>query len=153
MVEMEKSSVELSSRLCSTSIFSKFGSEKEKEGELRGEQKKQQRGSDGARGRAGSHCFTFIHFRKMCENTIVLRLQQPGAYKPMSERKAVKLHFTQSALTHYPIDQLYNALFYKRFSCEGNWSFQCASHCIKRGDKLGSSHCPYVPSFSAGWWG
>lgn len=40
--------------------------------------------------------------------------------------KAVKLCFTQSAQTHYPIEPLHNSLSYKLFFCEGNWSFQCA---------------------------
>lgn len=44
----------------------------------------------------------------------------------LCQREAVKLYFTQSTLTHYPIEQLYNALGYKLFSCEGNWLFQCA---------------------------
>lgn len=44
----------------------------------------------------------------------------------LCQSEAVKLYFTQSTLTHYPIEQLYNALGYKLFSCEGNWLFQCA---------------------------
>lgn len=50
----------------------------------------------------------------------------------LCQRKAVKLYFTQSTLTHYPIEQLYNALGYKLFSCERNWLFQSAKNCIKR---------------------
>ena len=117
-----KKSAQSSSRLCSRSIFSKFKRERKTR---KGENKREKLGETGWGKEEWDSRLTLLYLHsleKMWKNTIVLRLQQPTAYKPMSERKAVKLHFTQSTLTHYPIDQLYTTLFYKRLSCEGNWS-------------------------------
>lgn len=104
------------SRLCSTVTVSKLKRENKrkrrggKESRRRG-RREIQRGGNRTRNEERDSRLTLLYFhslQKMWENTI--RLQQPTAYKPMLERKAVKLYFTQSTLTHYPIDQLYNAL-------------------------------------------
>lgn len=96
-------------------------------GRERGRGREGATGQEGKKGSADLLSFSSENWR----NTIALRLQQPTAYKPMSEESCQTVLHT-STLTHYPIDQLYNAPCYKLFSCEGNWLFQCLSYCIKK---------------------
>lgn len=72
------------------------------------------------------------------KHTMVLQLLPAP---PHWRSKAVKICFTQSARTHYPIEPLHNSPSYKLFSCEGNCSVQCAKNWIRRKRSSGSSHC------------
>ena len=73
----------------------------------------------------------FIHFWKCKKNTIALRLQQPTAYKPMSEESCQTVFHTESSdpLSQRPAVQcsaLQTVLLWM------NWLFQYASNSIKR---------------------
>lgn len=107
---------------------------KHKEGDERKEKqtkRKSPRKSNGAqkikKGTAGLLLFTSEKVRKHSWAIVTA-----ANHVRLCPRKAVIMCFTQSSLTHYPIEQLYNALGYKLFSCEGNWLFQCAKKRIKR---------------------
>lgn len=93
-------------------------------------------------GRRARTALLFIHFWTFKKHTIALRLQQPTAYKPMSEEGCQTLFHTESSdpLSQRPAVQCY------ALNCSPVKEL-VVSMCklqYQEGDKPGSSHCPYL---------
>lgn len=144
-----------SSRLCSKSMLSKFKREREKKkgggwGEKRkgrrgrARKRQSQRGSNEARKEQQAYFHSLL---KMWENTIALRLQQPTAYKPMSEGSCQTVFHTKYSdpLSHGPAVQCtapQTVLLWRKLVVP------MCKLLYQEGGKLGSSHCP-CSQFSA----
>lgn len=131
-------------------MLSKFkGGKKKKEkrarkGEKMGEPEREQQGEKGRKGQQAHTAllsFTSENVKKK-KPTIALRLQQPTAYKPMSEKSCQTVFHTEYSdpLSHRPAVQctaLQTVLLWRKLVVP------MCKLLYQEGDKLGSSHCPY----------
>lgn len=89
---------------------------------------------------------TLLYFHsllKMWKNTIAVHLQQPTAYKPMSEESCQTVFHTEYSdlLSHRPAVQciaLQTVLLWKKLV------LPMCKLLYQEGDKLGNSYCPYT---------